>query len=33
MLQKFLQAFHILKILKFLSQDFGLKGKTVLLER
>ena len=28
-----LQAFHILKILKFLSRRFGLKGKTALLER
>ena len=28
-----LQAFHVLKILKFLSQHFGLKGKTALLER
>ena len=28
-----LQAFHVLKILKFLSQHFGLKGKKALLER
>ena len=28
-----LQAFHVLKILKFLSQHFGLKEKTALLER
>ena len=28
-----LQAFHVLKILKFLSQHFGLVGKTALLER
>ena len=28
-----LQAFHVLKILKFLSQHFSIVGKTALLER